>query len=147
MKCPKCGANLHESDLFCGDCGKKVTFDTSNEKRLVSKFKWYSIGNMIVPVLFIFSLLLNRMNMNSLSIFLIIISIGWVITGLVILVYSLAKRYEPIFMSIPLIYLVQLILSLILLNSAVAGTFFFIEYVIFSLLVIGLSLYTIYKKD
>ena len=47
MKCPNCGAEVHEDDKFCGECGKPLR----HEIEIAPKWKW---GSMIASLVLVF---------------------------------------------------------------------------------------------
>jgi len=47
MKCPNCGAEVHEEDKFCGGCGRPL----QREIEIAPKWKWGSMIASLVLVL------------------------------------------------------------------------------------------------
>lgn len=67
MRCPHCGAEVNESDAFCGECGKPLQREIEIAPSILRKIKigltfiwqWRGLiwkwGSMIVSLVFIFS--------------------------------------------------------------------------------------------
>ena len=58
MKCPHCGAEVDESDAFCGGCGKPLR----REIEIAPKWKWGSMIASLVLVLFFYFLIIGETN-------------------------------------------------------------------------------------
>lgn len=44
IRCPKCGAFVHESDRFCPKCGAEMTPKNTNNNAM----KWWLVGGVVV---------------------------------------------------------------------------------------------------
>lgn len=68
MKCPKCNAEVHEEDKFCGECGENLR----REIEIASKWKWGSMfASLVLTFIFWMICLDESYNENGLIILLI----------------------------------------------------------------------------
>lgn len=44
IRCPKCGAFVHETDKFCPKCGAEMTLKTANNNAM----KWWLVGGLVI---------------------------------------------------------------------------------------------------
>ena len=50
MKCPNCGGDLQENDIYCGKCGTKIKDVDNKISNKVPVISWVSLGFLIVGV-------------------------------------------------------------------------------------------------
>lgn len=63
MKCPKCGEDVQENDIYCGKCGTKIKNIENTIPNKVPIISWVSLGFLVLEVLvFICGMVLSSMD-------------------------------------------------------------------------------------
>lgn len=72
MKCPNCGAEVHEEDKFCGECGKPLR----HEIKIAPIWKWGSMVASLVLVLIYWILCIGITLYTHLAVLIILLIFG-----------------------------------------------------------------------
>lgn len=83
MKCPHCGAEVNESDAFCGGCGKPLR----REIEIAPKWKWGSMIASLAIVFFIWSVVVTAASADMIEIHVI-----WGIFAFPAIIYLMYKE-------------------------------------------------------
>tara|TARA_B100000315_G_C14227504_1_gene429348 strand:+ start:118 stop:558 length:441 start_codon:yes stop_codon:yes gene_type:complete len=143
--CPKCKSKISIKDVFCKECGTKVPKQDVSGK--IKAPRWYYITSIIMIVVLVLEIFWIASFTSTLAsvILFAITGIGWAVFNFVIAIYFLAKKYEKVSLIFPVAFIIQSLITVPLVNN-VSETFGFIEVGIFSLFIIGYSLYNLWKK-
>ena len=114
--------------------------------------RWYFITSLIIIGVIILETAIILLQIirsyyftltSPIFIFLYVTAIPWVLFNFFIAIYFLAKRYEMKSIILPIIFIVQLFITLLLIDKWI---FFQTEHILFFLIVIGYSCYNLWKK-
>ncbi|MAE42385.1 hypothetical protein CMO93_01325 [Candidatus Woesearchaeota archaeon] len=153
MKCSKCGKNLSTDESFCAKCGAKAPKqDVQDLSGKLKTPKWFYISSLSVVIVLFLVIFLSDFAVLSnfayiLQILFFFIGAIWTSINFFLFIYFLAKKYEIKSLVLPIAFSIQLLISLIILFGMQEVELHYIELGIFSLFVIGYSLYNLWKKE
>jgi len=152
--CSKCDKDFSDEDSFCDECGGKLKVKEHKESKKELKQeikgklktpKWYNILSITMVLILSYELFLIASNsyfLYSEEAF-IFTGIGWAVFNFFLLIYFLAKKYRKKSLILPITFITQLAISTFLIYKLQT---YLIEWGIFSLSIIGYSLYQFWNR-